>query len=515
VSSFFEENKAQIGHGRQAAISGVSSMALRVGNAAFQIGSVVFLARLLSPEDYGLVGMVLALTGFAALLVDLGSRDAIVRQQSITSTEVSTLFWITLGTGCTLALVVAVSGPLVSRFYREPRLTSIALVSSLTFVTTALSCQHQALMRRALMFKTLVVIEVVAGISSGLLAIAMAFAGWQYWALVIRPITLSLFIAIGVWSYCRWVPGKPAMGASIRQMIRFGIALIGGSITDYVRGSIDRVAIGKRYAAEGLGQYQNGEQMYGQVMILLSYLHEVAVGNLSKVFDDLPEFRRLWAKGLSTLTFFAMPAFGLLAVTGRDLTEFLLGGKWATAGIILSILALRGIPQVMDRTLGWLHVPAGRADRWMRWSVFAASCQIAALFIGLSFGTTGVAVASVSVAYVLFLPALAYAGKPLGIGIKDVVRVAGRQFVGAVVTTGLAFLLRYQLLSGVPIVARVAMLAVFYMACYLFIVAGMFGVTSPLWVAGSLIQELLPKRLKFGGRSVPSEVDPQPTQAQD
>ena len=475
-------------------------MVLRVANAAFQIGSVVFLARLLSPEDYGLVGMVLAITGFSTLLVDLGSRDAIVRQPRITSTEVSTLFWITVGTGCALTLIVGASGPIIAIFYREPRLTSITLVGSLVFVTAALSCQHQALMRRALMFKKLVLIEVIAGMASGVLAIIMAFLGLGYWALVLRPIMLSLFIAAGVWTTCRWLPGRPANTASVREMVRFGIALIGGSVIDYMRGSIDRVAIGRRYAAEGLGQYQNAEQMYAQVMVLLTYLHEVAVGNLSKVFNDLPEFKRLWAKGLSTLTFFAMPAFGLLAATGQDLTAFLLGGKWAKAGLILSVLALRGIPQVMDRTLGWLHVPAGRSDRWMRWSIFAASAQVSALFVGLSFGITGVAVASVSVTYLLFLPGVAYAGKPIGIGVKDVIRVVGRQFLGAVLSTAVALLASYYLFAGVHSLVPVLAVTFVYTVCYLLLVVGLFRVTSPLWVAISLFHDIVPRRFRLAGQ---------------
>ena len=110
--------------------------------------------------------------------------------------------------------------------------------------------------------------------------------------------------------------------------------------------------------------------------------------------------------------------------------------------MILSILALRGIPQVMDRTLTWLHVSAGRADRLIRWSLCAAFLHLVGLAIGLQFGVTGVAVVSVAMTYLLFLPGVAYAGKPLGIGIKDIVMAVGPQFGGAVAAVGIGLVLR-------------------------------------------------------------------------
>jgi PST family polysaccharide transporter len=96
--------------------------------------------------------------------------------------------------------------------------------------------------------------------------------------------------------------------------------------------------------------------------VLVFPLHQVAIASLSKLQGDLVALRRSWAKALSTVAFYAMPAFGLLSVTSRDLVVTLLGPKWANAGVILSILALRGIPHSVERTLGWLHVAAGRTD---------------------------------------------------------------------------------------------------------------------------------------------------------
>src|SRR5205814_2526597 len=122
-------------------------------------------------------------------------------------------------------------------------------------------------------------------------------------------------------------------------------------------------------------------------------LHAVATVGLTKLRDNLEQLRKSWATALASLAFFAVPAFGILAVTVPDVVVLLLGNKWVSAGPLLSIFALRGIAQVVERTLGWLHVAAGRADRWMRWGVVSSLTQVVALVCGLPFGLKGVAVA--------------------------------------------------------------------------------------------------------------------------
>src|SRR5688572_13127830 len=160
--SLFTANIAQKGHGRSSLKGGAISLAARMINAILQIGTVILLARMLTPEDYGLVAMVTAITGFAPVFVDLGTRDAVVQRENISEGEVSALFWITLVVGGICCALVLAAAPLISKFYSEPRLSSIAFVSALTFVTSALTCQHQALLRRSMRFQEVAIVEVSA-----------------------------------------------------------------------------------------------------------------------------------------------------------------------------------------------------------------------------------------------------------------------------------------------------------------------------------------------------------------
>src|SRR5262249_49367744 len=155
---------------------------------------------------------------------------------------------------------------------------------------------------------------------------------------------------------------------------------------------------------------------------------------------DLEALKRSWAAALSLATFISAGLFAVLAVTGQDFVVLLLGEKWAPAGPLLSVFAVRGIAHSVERTLGWLHVAAGRSDRWMRWGLFSAVCQLIALAAGLPFGPIGVAISYTIATFGLFVPALAYAGQPVGIGAKDVLQAVGPQTAAALITVAFGFM---------------------------------------------------------------------------
>ncbi len=292
------------------------------------------------------------MTGFAVIFVDLGTRDALSQRDSITEGEVSALFWITFGTGLALTAVTVVSAPLIARFYDEPRLEHIAMALSLTFVLPALYVQQYALMRRALMFQKLAVIDVSSNLLATIVAILLAYHDYGYWALVSKPILAALFTVIGVWISCGWWPGRPTFNTGVKDLLKFGLNVTGFTMTDFVARSMDRVALGYTTGPRELGYYQNAFVIYDNPLALFAPLHNVAVATLSKLRADRAALKRAWSIALSSVTFFAAPAFAVLAVTGQDLVFLLLGSKWAQAGVILSILALRGPAHVVERTAG-------------------------------------------------------------------------------------------------------------------------------------------------------------------
>jgi PST family polysaccharide transporter len=497
MSGFFGANKTDQDLGPQSRRGGAISVVARGITGVIQVGSGLLLARLLTPEDYGLVAMVIAVVGFAPVLADLGTRDAVVQRDHLTAGEVSAMFWLTAAVGCFFALLTAASGPVIASFYGDPRLTNIALALSVTFIAAALLSQPQALLRRAVRFRELAVIDVVANILSVAGAITMALTGFGYWALVVRPISLTFCVAIGTWACCRWVPSRPTITKGVKDMVKMGLNLSGFVATDYVGRNADRVAIGRGLGTQSVGYYHNAMFVFDNLLeVLVSPLHNVAVSSLSKLRHDLTALRRSWEKALSTVAFYTMPLFGTLAITAQDAIVLLLGEKWAQSGALLSLLALRGIPHAVERTAGWLHVSAGRTDRWFRWGMFSSTAQLGALLCGLPFGLMGVIGAYVISSYVMFIPALAYAGRPLGIGASDVVRSVGVPFVGAVGSTGIGFALRFSLPDDIASITRIAILSAAYAVTYYLLVVVIGRVRIPVAVGLALVSDFLPGRLK-------------------
>ena len=273
-------------------------------------------------------------------------------------------------------------------------------------------------------------------------------------------------------------------------MVRFGLGVTGFTITDNLTQSADRVAIGYFFGAASLGYFQNAYLLYNNALSVLTLsLHNVAVSSLSKLRDNLAELKRSWASALSTLSFISAAAFAGLAVTGQDFVVMLLGEKWIPVGPLLCIFAVRGIAQGTERTLGWLHVVAGRSDRWMRWGLVSAGCQLAALAVGLPFGPIGVVSAYAIVMFILCVPAIAYSGRPLGIGAKDVLAACGPQAAAALCAVAVGLSVQYASLAEYPRLVRFVLSGTVCLATYLAVAVGVFRVTGPIRLATSLLRD--------------------------
>jgi PST family polysaccharide transporter len=206
VGVYFEDHRASSDLGRLALRGGIISIAIQYGNGFLQIAAAIILARLLAPEDFGLVAIVTVLTSFAPLLIDFGLGDATTQRSRITQAQISSLFWLSSGIGLAVALVVAACSPLIAWLYREPRLEPIALCTAITFLLSGASNQHLALLRRTMQFGKTGTIQVLGTLAGIAAAVAVAMYGYGYWALVLRPIANSLCVALGAWLACRCRP---------------------------------------------------------------------------------------------------------------------------------------------------------------------------------------------------------------------------------------------------------------------------------------------------------------------
>ncbi len=490
VTVYFEDHQESRDLGRLALRGGTASVAMQYGNGVVQLAAAVILARLLAAEDFGLVAIVTVLTSFAPLLIDFGLGDATTQKSKITRSQVSSLFWLSSGIGLAIAVVVAACSPLVAWIYREPRIEAIALYSAITFVLFGVSNQHLALLRRTMQFARIAKIQVLSTLAGVAIAIFIAICGYGYWALVLRPIASSLCVAMGAWLMCRWRPGFPVLDNEVKSMVRFGLHVVGFSVTYTVARAVDRIALGLFYRPEQVGYYQNATVLYdNSILSTLVQLHTVGSAALSKLQSNPAALRQKYEAALSALAFFVMPTAAILSVTAQDLTVMLLGEKWRAAGLLLSIIALRGIFQAVEGSQGWLHLSIGRADRWRNWGIVSLAVQVVAVLGGLPFGATGVAVAVVITSLLLAVPSISYAGRPIGIGVALVIRAVGQQLIGALCTAAGGWWLQTTALTHCSGFVRIFLSTGFCISIYLIIVVGLFRLTEPIKVAGAVMQD--------------------------
>ena len=490
VTVYFEDHQESRDLGRLALRGGTASVAMQYGNGVVQLATTAILARLLPAEDFGLVAIVTVLTSFAPLLIDFGLGDATTQKSQITQSQISSLFWLSSGIGLAIAVVVAACSPLIAWIYREPRMEAIALYFAITFVLFGVSNQHLALLRRTMQFTRIAIIQLFSALAAAAIAIFTAICGYGYGALVARPISSSLCVAVGAWLMCRWRPGLPALDKEVKSMVRFGLHVVGFSVTYSMAKAVDRIALGLLYRPEQVGYYQNAMTLYdNSIFSTLLQLHTVGSAALSKLQSNPAALQQKYEAALSALAFFVMPAAAILSVTAQDLTVIFLGEKWRPAGLLLSIIALRGIFQVVEGSQGWLHLSIGRANRWRNWGVVSFVVQVVAVLGGLSFGATGVAVAAVMTSLLLAVPSIIYAGRPIGIDIALVIRAVGQQAIGAISTAAAGWWLQTTALTHCSGFVRIFLSTGFCIFIYLVIEVGLFRLTEPIKVASAIVQD--------------------------
>jgi O-antigen/teichoic acid export membrane protein len=492
IGSYFEDLAASPDLGRLAKRGGFASVSSVYVNGVLQIIGVIVLARLLTPEDFGLVAIVMALTRFAPLLVDFGTADATTQTNKITQGQSSTLFWLTSGIGCAVAVSLVVCSPLIAWLYHEPRLQPISMYSGLTFAFAGVSGQHLALLRRTMQFGVIAKMQILGAVAGLVCAIVIAMCGYGYWALVARPIVTAACIAAGAWLACRWRPGYPVFDAEVKSMIGFGMHVLTASIPSSMTRVADRIALGLFSTPRDLGFYQNAQNMYENAFLApLDQLHNVGSAGLSKLQSNPRTLQQKYEATLSALAFFVMPTAAILSVTGQDVVVMLLGATWRVSGLLLSLMALRGIVEFIEMSQGWLHVASGRADRWKYSAFVSAIVRVAAILGGLPFGAVGVVIALVAAGWVIALPSVTYAGRPLGIGASLVIRAVGGPLLGATIAVAAGWWLQSTFFSDLSSVFRIFLMASLCTGIYLFVVVGVLRIVEPINILGRLVQDFV------------------------
>jgi len=413
---------------------GTAKVVAQAANFTLRVGSLMTLARLLDPKDFGLVGMVTAITGILNLFRDFGLSSATVQRVDVTEEQVSTLFWINVLVGAILTVLLAAASPIVAWFYHEPRLGWVTIALSVSFLFNAAGIQHSAMLQRQMKFTTLAGIEVASWAVSVAVGITMALLGCGYWSLVVMAVVLPLSSTICLWFATMWMPGLPARNAGIRSMMRFGGLVTLNSLIVYVAYNLDKVLLGRFWGAEAIGIYGRAYQLINiPTDNLNSSVGEVAFSALSRVQNDLERLKSYFLKGYSLVLALTVPITIAGAVFANDLILVVLGPKWAATAPIFRLLAPTILIFALINPLAWLLFSTGLVGRSVRIVCVVAPLVITAYFIGLPYGPKGVALAYSTAMTLWVVPHILWCVRGTMISFRDIMLTVRRPLLSGVV----------------------------------------------------------------------------------
>jgi O-antigen/teichoic acid export membrane protein len=439
-----------------------------------RLGSMVVLARLLSPRDFGLVGMVTALTGVLSLFRDFGLSAASIQRESVAEEQTSTLFWINIAVGGILAIVAVALAPMVGVLYHEPRLVWVTNVLAIGFLANGAGVQHSALLQRQLRFTALAVIDISSLFISTVIAVILARAGYGYWALVAMTVSLPVTTTIALWLATAWIPGSPRWAVGMGSMMRFGGTMTLNGLVVYVSSNFEKVLVGRFWGAEAIGIYGRAYQLIRiPTDNLNSAIGEVAFAALSRLQVDPDRLRRYFLKGYSLVVALTLPITVACALFADDIVFVLLGSKWKDAAPIFRLLAPTILVYAIVNPLGWLLNSLGLVERGLKIALVFAPFILIAYVIGLPYGPKGVAFAYSGVMTLWLAPFVVWAVRGTVVRARDILVALTRPAYSSVVAAGLAYEMRLMWGLGLPPTARlileIVVLLVSYTGALLFI----------------------------------------------
>lgn len=378
------------------------------------IGFVVslILARLLTPEDFGLIGMITVLVAIGNALLQGGLTKSLIRSEALTSSDYSTVFYFNLASSVLIYLIAFFFAPLIAKFYSKPVLVEIIRMYCITFIISAFSAVQLAILTRKMDFKSQTLIAIPASIVGGATGIVLALLGYGVWSLVWSSIVTAIANVIQLWIYSGWWPRREFSAEIFKRHFNYGYKLTISELLDRFFNNIFLVVIGKYFAAAQVGLYTRAETM-----------KQLPVNNISKALDKVtfPLFvsiqneeerlKKIYKKIMQMVIFLVTPILVLLAVLAEPTFRFLFTEKWLPAVPYFQILCVTGILYPLHSyNLSILNVK-GRSDLFLRLEVFKKIIIVITLVVTIPFGIMALLYGQVAISVIAFFINAYYTAK--------------------------------------------------------------------------------------------------------
>lgn len=400
----------------------VSSVLWRVaeqgGKQAIYFVISVVLARLIMPDQFGLVAMLTVFTAIANVFIDSGFSTALIRKTDRTQADCSTVYWFNVIISGACYIVLFAGAPLVARFYDMPQLCPILRVTSLNLIIGSLAGVHRTLLQAEMDFKALTKFNLLGVVLSGITGVILAYLGFEVWALVAQGLMMTAVTTVSVWYKVAWRPSFIFSRKSFREFFGFGSKLLASSVLDTIYSNIYSVVIGKVYKASDLAYYNRASSLTSMTSSLpTSILQSVTYPTLCKLQNDDEALKNGYRRTLRISAFIIFPLCLGVGAVAFPLINVLYTKVWLYAATLLSIMAFsRMWYPIHAINLNYLIVK-GRSDLFFRLEVIKKITGVAMLCITVPLGLEAMCWGSVCTSLLALIWNTYYTGKFLQMSI--------------------------------------------------------------------------------------------------
>ncbi len=410
--------------------------------------SLIILARILSPDDFGLVAMVTVVTSIAMNLVDGGFIEVVIQRKDITEEHLVTLFWVILFSGTMLCIIVTSLSPVLSTFFNNSRVGPLMAVSSSIFVIQSTASVHSALLRRRLQFFKLSIADIGDSIGYMIAALPAAYLGLGVWSMVIGNIASTIPGVALRWRFSGWRPYLAFNLSSLKDLWKFGVNNLSMRMVGVVIGQVGSMITGRFLFAATLGFYAMASRITTIPSTILGSIgNRVALPALALVQDEPQRLQRGLLRGEAFLSIIGVPIFIGLAVIAPELIMALVGSQWIPLILPLRILCISGCISILNIGIPALFLAKGRPDIDLKLSLIQLALLIPALLIGVRFGLTGVSIALSAASVVSWLMRQIFVHQVIKLSFKEYLLSLQPAFLASTIMAAIILAVHYALIT--------------------------------------------------------------------
>jgi len=406
----------------------------------------IILARLLSPREFGLIGMITVFIAVSESFINSGFSQALIRKKDCTQTDYSTVFFFNILVGVVLFIILFFSAPAIAKFFNEPELKSIVQVLGFVLIISSITLIQRTILTKRIDFKLQARISVIASVGSGIIAIIMAYNSFGVWSLVMQRLIKEAFNSVLLWLWNRWKPMLVFSNQSFNELFGFGSKLLLVGLIDTLYRNIYFIVIGKYFSAQELGFYTRADQFKSlPSKNLNNIIGRVSYPVLSTMQDDIPRLKSNYVKLIRSTMFITFILMLGMAAVAEPMVIVLIGEKWRPSIIYLQMLCFVGMMYPLHAlNLNMLQVQ-GRSDLTLKLEIIKKILAVPIIIIGIIWGI------KIMIAGMMVNTLIAYyfnsfwSGKLIGYSIKQQIADVFPSFVLALIMAGVIFGLGFLL----------------------------------------------------------------------